>query len=327
MFGSRRSKPKSRPIVFGLAALACFFVFDRVAAYGLQWLLLRSDDRIAKIYAGGRTDDILILGSSVANAMALPGDLGAATGTHVYTMAVHGLDAITQLALVRDYLTLNDAPKIAVLEIRAVRTNRIWAPELELFAGQGSHLAEVNRVRRTSLFSWPDIFHLYKFNSPELPKALQNIFDRDDQETGPSNGRITPAIAASWKLRAGTVLLAPPDQLAALVATIKAFQDVGTRPILVVAPLHPLALYQAPQLIREVSPILPSGVAMYDFSTALSEDRYFEDPLHLNGEGRRAFRPVLAAAIKEDLGKQAKAPAVSENRVGSAGIDRRIALP
>jgi hypothetical protein len=102
-----RRRRKIGPLAFGLAALACFLIFDRVAAAGLGWILLYSDDRIAKVYAGGRDDDVLVLGASVGNAMLLPPDLAVATQQRVFTMAVHGLDAITQSALVRDYLALN----------------------------------------------------------------------------------------------------------------------------------------------------------------------------------------------------------------------------
>src|SRR4029079_15010575 len=145
MSASSRARRKLSPLVFGLAALACLLALDRVGASVLHWVLLRRDDRIARIYAGDRKDDILILGSSVANAMTLPAELAGETGKHVFTMAMHGLDALTQLALVQDYLARNAAPAVAVLEIRPVRTWQIWAPELQMFADGSNSLTRLNR--------------------------------------------------------------------------------------------------------------------------------------------------------------------------------------
>ena len=49
------------PVLFGLVALVSLFVLDRAAAAVMGTLLLYSDDRAARIYAGGRADATAIL--------------------------------------------------------------------------------------------------------------------------------------------------------------------------------------------------------------------------------------------------------------------------
>src|SRR6266849_411292 len=109
------------PVLFGIVALASLFLLDRAAAAVMGTLLLHSDDRAARIYAGGRADDVVIVGTSVGNAMANPVDLSDQTGRRVFMMAIHGLDPYTQDALVRDYLTLNAPPRLALIEVRSAR--------------------------------------------------------------------------------------------------------------------------------------------------------------------------------------------------------------
>src|SRR5882757_1150246 len=139
MFAFRRQGTLG-PLLFGLAAVVSLFVLDRAAAAVMSALLLHSDDRAARIYAGGRADDVVIIGTSVGNAMANPVNLSRQTGRRVFMMAIHGLDPYTQDALVRDYLTLNAKPRLALIEVRSARFETVQARVLGLYANPRTHV-------------------------------------------------------------------------------------------------------------------------------------------------------------------------------------------
>jgi hypothetical protein len=278
-----------------LAIVAATFAADRFGAAVLRWIIAQSDERFARLYAGGRTDDILILGTSVGNAMVLSPHLQAQTGLRSFSMAQQGTDAVTQDAVAQDYLIRNAAPSVALMDVRAVRVRRLRAPALRLFAPADSALAALDAARDVELIPWSTLFHLHAFNSPLLPKALAKIIERDDQAASASDGRINPAIIEAWRQRAARVEPSPAS-IAAFAATAARLSAAGARVISVEAPLHPVAWLQANEATDALRRALPSGVIHCDFSRLLTADAHFEDPTHLNASGRAAFLPYLAAA-------------------------------
>src|SRR5262245_33980126 len=140
MSGSRR-RAALAPLLYGLLVIVSVVALDRTAAAAMRALLLHSDDRAAHVYAGGRTDDVVILGNSVANAMANPVSLSDLTHRGVFAMAMHGLDALTQEAFARDYLMLNAPPRLALLEVRSARGGLIRAQEFGPFIRSGTHMS------------------------------------------------------------------------------------------------------------------------------------------------------------------------------------------
>src|SRR6185295_7720073 len=97
-----------------------------------------------------------------------------------------GLDPRTQQALALDYLMLNKPPRLALLEARSASGPLIRAREFGPFIQSGTHMSTLVDQTQDTVLPWRSIFHVYRFNTPHLPKALQNIVDRDDQATGAS---------------------------------------------------------------------------------------------------------------------------------------------
>ena len=297
------------PVLFGLAVLVSVFVLDRAAAAVVGTVLLHSDDRGARIYAGGRADEIVIVGTSVGNAMANPVDLSEQTGRRVFMMAIHGLDPYTQDALVRDYLALNAPPRLALIEVRSARFEDVQARILGLYAGPETHVGALLEQKRDTITPWDAIFHTYRFNSPELPQAVRGLIIRNDQANGRSNGRITPQVINAWR-RGTKVEHVDPKLVGAFTATVSALSAAGTLPVVVVAPMHPSGRYQADVMRSDVLSRLPAGVLVCDFADYLDADQYFEDPAHLNGAGRAAIAPLFDALIASKLGPASHASAV-----------------
>jgi hypothetical protein len=307
---------QSQPLIFLIGLIVCLFLADRSIAFVAQRVLLHSDFRIAQAYAGGRQDDILILGNSVANAMVLPHSLGKTVGHKAFSMAVHGLDTMAQNALVGDYLERNAAPRVALLELRPVSVDIIRANEFLIFSLGDTRMVALYDQLQESFLPWQNIFHSYRLNSPLLPITLQRLVDRDDQETGATDGRINAAMIDRWEKNSSQARPIREEQKAALLASLEAFKSVGTHPFVILAPLHPVARPQGTDMLNSVASQLPPDITVCDFSSLLDDNKYYEDPTHLNKMGRQAFTPVLAALISRDWG--APSPPARSSVVGTA---------
>lgn len=291
----------ARPFIFLAAFMIALFALDRVAAMGMRMLVKTSDHRLARIYGGTARADILVMGNSVGNAMTVPPRLAAALGRTVFSIACHGMDARTQNAFVGDMIEKGQAPKIAVLEVRPIFSKTLQAPAFSTFQSFSERLTSLEEESHRDGLPWTSIFRVYSFNSPQLMTIMQKIVDRDDQATGPSNGRINTAMIARWRTRRVIPEIAP-DQLEAFLQTIDSLHKAGAKVIVVAGPLHPVTRSYGswmPEIMREVRAALPRHVIVADYSDALSDDRYFEDPMHLNKAGRAAFQPYLVKLLAQ----------------------------
>jgi hypothetical protein len=160
--------------------------------------------------------------------------------------------------------------------------------------------------KRETITPWDAIFHIYRFNSPELPQAVRGLVIRNDQANGRSNGRITQGVIDAWR-RGTKVEHVDPQLVSAFAATVSAFSAAGSVPVVVVAPMHPSGRYQAQVMRSDVLSRLPPGVLVCDFADYFDDDQYFEDPAHLNRAGRDAIAPLFDALIVSRLGPASRA--------------------
>jgi hypothetical protein len=292
------SKPKIHPGLFLALLIVTFFVVDWTAGAVLKALVRASDYRISRIYAGAAKADVLLLGNRVANAMAIPPDLEHDLHRSVFSIAAHGLDGRTQDAFVRDLIDNGGAPKVAVIEIRPILSPSVQAPAFSTYQAFSGRLAGLIRETQKSPVPWARVFPLYAFNSPQLANVLQKIVDRDDQATGPSNGKINEAMKKRWLSK--PVPKAVPAQVQALRESVLALQKAGSTVVVVAAPLSPVTRQKGPwmdEVIAAAREAMPPGAEVVDYTALLDDDRYFEDPIHMNKAGRAAFRKPLIELI------------------------------
>lgn len=296
---------KRRPIAAFILVLLTFLIADRVTAMALGVVVASSDARLSRLYAGRAQTDVLVAGNSVANAMLVPPDLAKASGRRVFTIAVHGLDARTQEALVDDYLDHNAAPKVALLEVRPVLVDTLWAPALSPYAPSSVRLARLIDEGDHWMLPWRKISHVLNFNSETIWTVLHRTVARSDQANGPSNGSITAQMKAEGARRALETPEAPPtpDQMAAFVRTASRLETAGTRVVIVMAPLHPVltpgASERTGDLERRLRAAMPATVEIVNDSQLLDADADFEDTKHMNNHGRRSYQPRLLSILRE----------------------------
>lgn len=297
MSASDRRRLLAPPIVL-FAILLALFAADRVLAYAIGGLVRQSDYRLSYIYGADRDVDGLILGNSVGNAMATGPQLGDALGCRVLSLALHGMDARTQAAFVDDYLDRHAAPRFAVMELRSVLSSTVQAEAFGTYQIFSGRLSDLIGETGGDALHWSRISHLRALNSPILPIVLQRVVDRDDQDTGASDGRINSAMKIRYRgLPTPTIR---PDQLQAFAATARHLARRGTHVVVIAAPLHDVTRergdWMSP-LIRNVRAALGPGITLIDLSASLPGDRVFEDPVHLNKAGRTSLLPMLRDAV------------------------------
>jgi hypothetical protein len=306
MFGSDigpRSAKRLGPLLFLLLATIIIFGADRVSGYGLAMAVRASDYRLSRIYAGTGGSDVLVSGNSVGNAMLIPTRVTQALHRPVFSIASHGMDAITQRAFIEDYLDHQPPPRLALLEVRPLFNAENNAPAFSTYQALSQRLRGAVRDAEGAASTWSEIFHSFRVNSPQLPAILWKTFDRDDQQTGPSNGQINAALIADWSSRKQKPHVSRM-QLEALAATIADLEQRGTKVILLMAPLHPAARGDGQWIARAGQSLqtqLPGTVRYVDWSHALSADGDFEDPIHLNQHGRAELEPRIVQLLNDTL--------------------------
>lgn len=306
---------------FVLAFLGLMFVVDRSLSAALGRLVMASNLRLATLYDGRVDADVVIVGNSRGVHLASAAAWSRTICRSVYNLSLNGLDTATQDVLVRDYLERNRPPEIAVIEISNVFEHIPMAGELKPFLGDSPRLDALVREQQGAIVPWTRISHLYRFNSEYLLRALLFLFRPSDQDPEPG-GAITPAIIETY-LGHHPRFAAHADNVRILAATLEALRERGVKPVLVLGPYHPAAFREVDwreEALASVKALLPRDVAIVDWSSALSEDAAFSDPLHMSAQGREDLVATLAAS---PLARAASLCPVAVGSGGTQGPDPR----
>lgn len=304
-------------ILLGLV-VATLFIADRVGTLVLNHVVLKSNSRLSMAYSGEAGADILVLGNSVADAMLNPPEFAARTRQSVFTMSIHGLDAETQLAFVRAYLKNNPVPKHAILEARAAGDIAVAAREHAMFFRQSPELLDLAERETGAILPWRRIFKLSNFNSRHLMTVLARILTGPNQTTAFGDGVINEAMKEDYRANRRPPKISP-RALAAMVETIKELRLRGVKVHVVAGPLHPVTREgndAVARFVADVSAALPPGTSFLDATGLFGEDRYFEDPTHLNDTGRAAFLERLARLVSGPP-RDARRGEVTDHRRGA----------
>lgn len=289
------------PLVLLGLVIASLLVADRVGAALLHHAVTMSNSRLSMVYAGRAGADVLVLGNSVADAMLNAPDVATRTGRSVFTMAIHGLDAETQLAFVRAHLRNNKAPAHAILEARTVADIPVAARDHAMFFRLSPELLDLAERETGAILPWRRILTLANFNSRHLMTVLVRIVTRPNQQTAFGGGVINAAMKETYR-RTRKPPKVSDRALAAFLETVAAFRRAGVRVHVVAGPLHSVTRETdaVARFVATVAAALPPGTGFLDATTMFEEDRYFEDPLHLNDTGRAAFLDRLATLVGAD---------------------------
>ena len=272
-----------------LAALAIVaLVGDRVAALGLEQLVLRSQLRFSRLYRGGMNNDLVIIGNSRGvNGFYAP-LIQQRTGARTLNLSYNGMSAIAAEAVLDDYLDHNARPRLIVFEVTNVYSNEDALKDLALFRFASPRLAALQREYHPRVAAACRVSHLIAFNNELFLRSL--YYFRSTDQDWVNRGHIDAALLASADTMHPVALALPPPNVAALVRSVSRARRDGIAVELVVTPFLPAyraRLANFPQWKASLQESL--GAPILDYSSAVSDDRDFGDRLHLNFAGSRVL--------------------------------------
>lgn len=300
-FGSRL---RARPLLVFAILVIGWFAFDRGLSFAMQRVLLGSDYRISRIYSGTIDADVVFVGNSRAAHLFDTQQLSVLTCSKVFNLGIDGIDALTQAALVEDYLDKNRRPSLIVFELSNARADE--ASVVEEFA---PFVPFSDRLRRLieAEGGWSlahDVSHLYAFNSPKWWRAAVTWFAPMDQADPPSYGVLNPRLAQTTVIDRRWVV--GEKNIAAVHDAMRYALNHDTKVLATLAPYH-VSAFGGDQGLQtryadSVYAQLPEGVTVADLSMSLSRRELFADRVHLNKAGLTELQPKLVEMIKAQIG-------------------------
>jgi hypothetical protein len=293
---------RARRWVTWLAALvALTWAGDRALSAALAPLVLRSEWRFSRLYRGGLTPDVVVLGNSRGvNAFYAP-RLSEAAGVRVWNLSYNGMSSELAAAVFEDYVEHNRAPRVLVLEVTSVYSAHEAVRDLRLYRRFSPRLAELNRLHDPRGAATSRLVHLYDYNNELFGRTLYYL-GRSDQ-SWINRGRIAPEMLASVDTLSTVELRLPEGNLAALERLVRRAREAGIRVELVISPFLPA--YRARignyEEWKETLSEALGGARIEDFSTAVTDVDAFGDRIHLNQLGSELLLPSLLAAGIFDL--------------------------
>lgn len=278
-----------------LVALAIVaLVGDRVAAFGLEKLVLHSQLRFSRLYHGGMDNELLIIGNSRGvNGFYAP-LIQQRTGARTFNLSYNGMSAIAAEAVLDDYLDHNARPRLIIFEVTNVYSSEDALKDLALFRFVSPRLAALQHEFHPRIADAFRVSHLIAFNNELFLRSL--YYFRSSDQDWVNRGYIDAALIASVDTMHRVTLALPPRNVAALVRSVNRARRDGIAVALIVTPFLPSYRAKfANYPLWKASLQASLGAPILDYSSAVSDDRDFGDRLHLNFTGSRVFLNRLVA--------------------------------
>ncbi|HEX3071963.1 MAG TPA: hypothetical protein VHX14_25595, partial [Thermoanaerobaculia bacterium] len=226
---------RRRALIWFTALLALVFAGDRVLAWALGQVLVRSQFRFSRLYRGGNDTDILILGDSRGVHSFYQPEIEKLTGLRAFNLSYNSMSARIAEAVLRDYLDHNRAPRLVVIEASCTITEGALAGQLGTYASFSPRLAALYAEGYPDAALEGRLFHLLRLNSEFYLEAL-HYQTRSDQDW-----IMRAEIPAGLRNRQpGLWSLPRPENLEALIRIAALLRQRGIEDRLVIAPYYPM---------------------------------------------------------------------------------------
>jgi hypothetical protein len=282
---------RRRAVIWILALVAVVIGGDHLLAWGLQKILVRSQFRYSRLYRGGNSADVLILGDSRGVHSFYAPAIEELTGLRALNLSYNSMSPRIAEAILLDYLDRNRAPRMVIIEVTCVHVPGSLTSELRTYASLSPRLGALYAEQHPVAAAAGRVFRLFPLNSEFFLEAL-HYMRRSDQDWIYHD--VMPALLRA--LRGGGWMINPrPANVDALARIVRVLRQRGIEPRLVIAPyggeggpvnLAPLAEMLGGRL----------GVGVSNYAGAITDLDDFADHVHLNERGSR----VLLALMKRD---------------------------
>ena len=282
-----------------LVVIACaFFTLDRTSGFFLNQLVKESGFRFSKLYKGGQTADIVVLGNSRAvNGFFAP-EMEKRTGQSVFHLGYNGMSTEICEAIFLDYLEYNDTPYLLILEITNLSVSNDLLKTLKLYAGMSDRIRTLTSRDNPRLNMLCSITKLYRYNSELFLRSLYYIGKTDQKwiNTGNIDSKYASAYRPADEDQVRNIYPVSGNNWEALLRLIEICEEIGIDLKLVASPYLPglrdnLSAYDIWR-DRFMSK-LPNPNMFHDYTDKLDDFSYFSDPLHINHKGASKFLQIM----------------------------------
>lgn len=277
-------------LIWFVALIGLVFAGDRMFAWALDQVLLRSQFRYSRLYRGGNAADVLILGDSRGVHSFYAPAIEELTGLRTLNLSYSSMSTRIAEAILLDYLDHNRAPRMVIVEVTSTITDGAIASELRTYAGFSSRLSSLYAEGHPYGAFAGRAFHLFPLNSGFSLEAL-HYWHRSDQDwinRSPMPQALRHEPAGAWSLPR-------QDNLEALNRIVRVLRERGVEVRLVVAPYWPEPLNVA-ELARMVSVsvrhVEPDS-RILNYAGAVRDPDDFADRVHLNERGSRQLLAIM----------------------------------
>lgn len=290
---TERARNVRRVGVWLLALVMITFAGDRMLAAAFRRVVLASELRFSRIYRGGMSNDILVLGNSRGvNAFDAP-LLEGLTGLRTFNASYNGMSPILAEAVLADYLERNRPPRLLILEVTNVYGRQEAMRDLRLYRFASQRIARLDDDFNGRLGAATKVSHLFGLNNELFSRSFYYL-GRSDQTWG-NRGRITPDLLAATDTMHYVDLELPESNLQALERMVQVAREGGVQVVLlIVSPFLPgyherIANFDSWLMTLEERLATP----VHDYSRTIREPTAFADRLHLNRIGAKLFAANL----------------------------------
>jgi hypothetical protein len=281
---------RRRALIWFAALLALVFAGDRVLAWALDQVLVRSQFRFSRLYRGGNDADILVLGDSRGVHSFYQPEIEKLTGLRTFNLSYNSMSTRIAEAVLRDYLDHNRAPRLVVIEATCTIPGGALAVELRTFARFSPRLAALYAEGHPYGALTGRLLHLFPLNSEFYLEALhyRNQSDQDwiNHSTMPAGLRAE---------QPGPWALPRPENLEAMNRIVALLRQRGIEVRLVIAPYWPVPV-NMPAIANAIDVSVHRAdpqLHVLNYASAVSDPEEFADRVHLNERGSVALLEIL----------------------------------
>jgi hypothetical protein len=261
---------------------------DRIGAFVCSRVLLGSQFRFSRVYRGGSSAEVVVIGDSRGVHSFYAPAIEQLTGRPALNLSFNSMSMPIAEALLSDYLDRNEKPRMVIIETTCVVVDRGLVSELRTYAGLSKRLEALYAHEHPRAAAAGRLFRLLPYDSEFFLRALMYL-RRSDQDWINRNV-IAPQLAAGprgrWSPRPH------PENLAALGRLVPMLQSRGIEVTLLIAPYHRSLMVDMNEIIQAVQRSVP-GAHVLNYADAIEDSRYFADGVHMNADGSEAFLRML----------------------------------
>jgi hypothetical protein len=277
-----------------LAVLLLTFLIDRGLGIYLNNITKKSMFRYSRMYSSNAKADIVLLGNSRGLTFYEPW-IEKNTGLKVVNLSYNGMPADLGVSLLRDYVELNGTPKMVLVEgTMCDRENTPLTVSFTPYMILSKHLDTLIHSANDRMWWGTRISHLFRYNGEVFQRTLFHMKKPDNDWL--LDRVISPTLINTLTKEEQRPYPIYERQLSSMGKISELAREKGFQLNIVIAPYYPgfrSKILDMEGFTRKIEGHTKTKV--HDYSSLLTEDKYFGDFQHVNKAGAAIFLEKLQA--------------------------------